>query len=595
MVSDASRKRLLRLFLSSTFRDMQIERDILARLVLPRQRAMLAGERAALQEVDLRWGITAAMASDGGALAVCLRQVAECFPLVLGLLGRRTGGAPPRIVVEKFDPAFAEALPKGASFTEAEMRYAAYLARHEPDVKLLIMVRSDRLSAEIAFDPAEWAAGEAFRSWALTSLAVRAVEYDSFDQFERRVDQELERVLRAEATRKNCSSVVVPGLPELDRSRELAAFSRAAARRRPTLVKSERGIGVSWLARRWVSSDPHGLYVDGRGLAALDLVQTLRSPEGAERGDAPDEPRGRQRSADQCADERTMALMARMSGPPAARRIVFDHYEDGFVSDARADLAWIPTKLPRGCSVVVITRGERRLEAQARDLGWQLHTVERIDPSKAAEFAIQYLEVFGKHLAPDQIDILKSAPWTTNFASLILALDELRRYGAHETLAQRLTELASHANGPALVEELVAGLTSVMPEDWRAAVEDAVLAIRISVRGLQEQEVRAAVGAVAAIPASNISLARGNAQTLPSYLWSAIQISLGQELGHERRLVGRRRDRHCPPCARPSSNSSPDHRHSDARAAENGFAAKSSVNKSAKVVLVALERCRIVG
>src|SRR5262249_32272325 len=169
MVSDASRKRLLRLFLSSTFRDMQIERDILARLVLPRQRAMLAGQGAALQEVDLRWGVTAAMASAGGALVVCLRQVAECFPLVLGLLGRRAGGAPPRIVVEQFDPAFAEALPKGASFTEAEMRYAAYLARHEPDVKLLIMVRSDRLSAEIAFDPAE------VGSWRSVSIVGTAI------------------------------------------------------------------------------------------------------------------------------------------------------------------------------------------------------------------------------------------------------------------------------------------------------------------------------------------------------------------------------------------------------------------------------------
>src|SRR5262249_7940627 len=49
--------------------------------------------------------------------------------------------------------------------------------------------------------------------------------------------------------------------------------------------------------------------------------------------------------------------------------------------------------------------------------------------------------------------------------------------------------------------------------------------------------------------------------------------------------TARRRDRHCPPCARPSSNSSLDHRRSDARAAENGFAAESSVNKSAKVVL----------
>src|SRR5246127_5871361 len=53
--------------------------------------------------------------------------------------------------------------------------------------------------------------------------------------------------------------------------------------------------------------------------------------------------------------------------------------------------------------------------------------------------------------------------------------------------------------------------------------------------------------------------------------------------------TGRRLNRHCLPCARPSSNSSLDHRRSDARAAENGFAAKSSVNKSAKVVLATAE------
>src|SRR2546426_37962 len=41
----------------------------------------------------------------------------------------------------------------------------------------------------------------------------------------------------------------------------------------------------------------------------------------------------------------------------------------------------------------------------------------------------------------------------------------------------------------------------------------------------------------------------------------------------------------CQPCATPSSNSSLDYRRSDARIAENGFAAGSGVSKSAKVVL----------
>src|SRR5262249_36606469 len=50
--------------------------------------------------------------------------------------------------------------------------------------------------------------------------------------------------------------------------------------------------------------------------------------------------------------------------------------------------------------------------------------------------------------------------------------------------------------------------------------------------------------------------------------------------------TARRLNRHSPQLAKPSSNSSPGYRQKDARTAENGFAAKSNVSKSAKVVLV---------
>src|ERR1700756_1283503 len=54
--------------------------------------------------------------------------------------------------------------------------------------------------------------------------------------------------------------------------------------------------------------------------------------------------------------------------------------------------------------------------------------------------------------------------------------------------------------------------------------------------------------------------------------------------------TGRRLNRHCLPCARPSSNSSLDHRRSDAPTAENRSAAGSGVSKSAKVVLVRIDK-----
>src|SRR5215470_17911878 len=118
MTAEVSYPSVLRLFLSSTFRDMQIERNILARSVLPRRRVMLAAQDIALQEVDLRWGVTRLMSRDGGALTVCLREVADCFPLILGMIGRRVGWLPPRAVLKAFDPAFAETVPPTASMTE---------------------------------------------------------------------------------------------------------------------------------------------------------------------------------------------------------------------------------------------------------------------------------------------------------------------------------------------------------------------------------------------------------------------------------------------------------------------------------------------
>src|SRR5262245_33738193 len=49
--------------------------------------------------------------------------------------------------------------------------------------------------------------------------------------------------------------------------------------------------------------------------------------------------------------------------------------------------------------------------------------------------------------------------------------------------------------------------------------------------------------------------------------------------------TGPRLSQLCPPCATPSSSSSLDYRRSDAHIVENGFAERSVVSKSAKVVL----------
>jgi hypothetical protein len=85
----------VRVFISSTFRDMQAERDHLVRFVFPRLREQLLKRRIHLVDVDLRWGVT----GDQDAFDLCMDEIDRCHPRFICMLGGRYGWVPaPRIV-----------------------------------------------------------------------------------------------------------------------------------------------------------------------------------------------------------------------------------------------------------------------------------------------------------------------------------------------------------------------------------------------------------------------------------------------------------------------------------------------------------------
>uniref|UniRef100_A0A3Q1AT66 TROVE domain-containing protein n=1 Tax=Amphiprion ocellaris TaxID=80972 RepID=A0A3Q1AT66_AMPOC len=87
------RWRGVRVFISSTFRDMHSERDVLVRSVFPELRRRAAQHRLHLQEVELRWGVTEEESERAAQL--CLSEVCRSQMLV-GILGERYGMAPPK-------------------------------------------------------------------------------------------------------------------------------------------------------------------------------------------------------------------------------------------------------------------------------------------------------------------------------------------------------------------------------------------------------------------------------------------------------------------------------------------------------------------
>ena len=105
--------RTIRVFISSTFRDMHAERDYLSRLVFPELRSRCQKRGAEFIGLDLRWGVTEEEARREGALKICLDEIERCRPFFVCLLGSRYGWVPPpeEVPPERFEDAVRGAAP----------------------------------------------------------------------------------------------------------------------------------------------------------------------------------------------------------------------------------------------------------------------------------------------------------------------------------------------------------------------------------------------------------------------------------------------------------------------------------------------------
>lgn len=94
------RTRTFRVFVSSTFEDFAVERNVLRSQVWPGLRDLCRHYGARFQPIDLRWGVSEQAALDQQTMNICLGEIDRCQqvtprPDFLVLLGNRYGWRPP--------------------------------------------------------------------------------------------------------------------------------------------------------------------------------------------------------------------------------------------------------------------------------------------------------------------------------------------------------------------------------------------------------------------------------------------------------------------------------------------------------------------
>ncbi|KAK5578408.1 hypothetical protein RB653_008079 [Dictyostelium firmibasis] len=82
--------REIKIFISSPFKDMQLDRDQIVKVVIPRIRKLCIERDVVLSYVDLRWGVTSNQSEQSTGLSMCLKELEKCN-VMIGLFGERYG------------------------------------------------------------------------------------------------------------------------------------------------------------------------------------------------------------------------------------------------------------------------------------------------------------------------------------------------------------------------------------------------------------------------------------------------------------------------------------------------------------------------
>ena len=549
-----AQSRVIRVFISSTFRDMIEERNCLMTHTWPELRQFCRERHVELVEVDLRWGIAELQSTRRETLKLCLDEIRSCRPFFIGLLGERYGWTPGD---DAFTADLTEEQPwlkdlHGKSVTELEILHGVL---NNPDMagrsffyfrdSAYAQGRSPDFLAETTADADKQIALKTLIRAACTAKQIPLREnYPDPSRLSAMVLADLTAAIEAQFPKEDIPDLLAREAQDheafaeirrrtyIGRAEYFEALDRhAAGDGGPLLLLGDSGSGKSallanWLAH-WRENHPKDIivqhYVGGTADSTDYWRLMIRLMAEIKRwsGDPDVLPTKHENLLN---DFSLWLTKARAKAAHEGVRfiLVLDALNQLNDQDHALLLGWLPEYPFTGplrliASTLPGEPGADHLLETIKDRRWQELCVQPLTVEERRRMIADYLARFGKKLDEHRLARLAAAAPAANPLYLKILLDELRVTGTHDRLDQRLTEYLAAADIPALLQQVLARYQRDYERDRKGLVAEALSLIYAARRGISEPEL--------------LQLLRPPDQAqLPPALWTPLRAALEDSL-----------------------------------------------------------------
>jgi len=181
------------------------------------------------------------------------------------------------------------------------------------------------------------------------------------------------------------------------------------------------------------------------------------------------------------------ANLLRMTAAKGRVVLILDGLDQLEDRDGALDLQWLPPEIPPNIRLILSTLPGRPLDELAKR-GWTTMRLEQLDTKEREQLISEYLKQYTKELSPDQTKRIAQAPQLANPLFLCTLLEELRLYGDHYTLFQRIDHYLSAATAKDLCEKVLQRYEQDFESEQPGLVGDTMSLLWAARWGLTEAE-----------------------------------------------------------------------------------------------------------